>query len=693
MHRNGHGDQLRCGRAFRRGDRQGRDRDRGERTVAGGFGAGEAIPALAAIAASSAAATATTGTGGGQLLARLLNHDVGIITGPHDPHHQVVAGGRGIEQQGRIEPQPAIHQLLAILHRHGHDLRIGSPRPGVSGAPLELPDTGSHSSGTRSLHTGAAEGCLRTLTTPPPPTAAPAPATTVTRGLGRGHHLPIAAGRQGGAHQAGKGGQGLERVATGEYRHMAEATATGAGASEQFVEVLALALAGELNEAQFGELGDLGAGAVVAQDLGEMLQQLQLVAARLHVDEIDHHHAADVAQLELAGDLHRRLAVGPEDRFPGVGGAGEGAGVDVDHREGLGGLDDHVAAGGQLHPGLERIADGGADPEVIEDLRGFVVGLHQHVGLVGAEESVDPGHGLGAVNDDAHQLGAEEIAQDAMDEVFIAVEQHRRTGGLGRLLDPLPLAQQRLQVVDQQLLGDALGLGAHQQTRPGGLDQHGEGPQAVALTLGVDAARDAHPLAVGLEHQEAAGQGEIAGEAGPLGAGGLLHHLHEHLLAGLKQLRDAGAAFLEAQGAQVGDVDEAVLLALADVHKGGVDARQHVFDGAEIDVADLVAALGHHELIDTFVREHCGDTQLLGDDDLLGHGKKCLARGSPVPARRKKSRAGQGAARGRAVGPSGQAETAHTASEEPPEGGACSHASARKTKKRSWRNASVRSAP
>ena len=38
---------------------------------------------------------------------------------------------------------------------------------------------------------------------------------------------------------------------------MAEATAAGAGPAEQFVDVLSLALAGEFNQAQFGELGNL----------------------------------------------------------------------------------------------------------------------------------------------------------------------------------------------------------------------------------------------------------------------------------------------------------------------------------------------------------------------------------------------------------------------------------------------------
>jgi hypothetical protein len=120
-----------------------------------------------------------------------------------------------------------------------------------------------------------------------------------------------------------------------------------------------------------------------------------------------------------------------------------------------------------------------------------------------------------------------------------------------------------------------------------------------------------------------------------LGARGLLHHLDQDLLAGFQQLRDPGTALSEAQGAEIGDVNETVFLAFADIHKGGVDTRQYVLDGAEVDVTDLVAALGHHQLIDTFVVEHGGDPQLLSDDDLLGHGGKVGLSGAlPVGRRR-----------------------------------------------------------
>ena len=143
---------------------------------------------------------------------------------------------------------------------------------------------------------------------------------------------------------------------------------------------------------------------------------------------------------------------------------------------------------------------------------------------------------------------------------------------------------------------------------------------------------------MGLEHQEATGQGQVAGEPRPLATGGLLHHLDEHLLAGLEQLGDAGATFFQAQRTEISVVNEPVLFTFANIDEGGVDAGEHIFDGAEVDVADLVAALGHHQLIDTLVGEHCGNAQLLGDDDLLGHGESLFGSVSPASGGRKDGR-------------------------------------------------------
>ena len=191
---------------------------------------------------------------------------------------------------------------------------------------------------------------------------------------------------------------------------MAKATTAGAGAPKQFVYVLPLALASELHQAKLSELSNLGPSGIVANRLGEMLQQLQLIAARLHVDEVDDHYTADVAQLQLAANLHRRFAVGPEHRLAGVGRTGERTGVYVDDCERLGGLDDHVAAGGQVNPRLQRIANGRIDLEVVENILRFVVGFYQHRGVVGTQKGIYPVNRFRCIHHHANQVRAVEIS-------------------------------------------------------------------------------------------------------------------------------------------------------------------------------------------------------------------------------------------------------------------------------------------
>ena len=67
-------------------------------------------------------------------------------------------------------------------------------------------------------------------------------------------------------------------------------------------------------------------------------------------------------------------------------------------------------------------------------------------------------------------------------------------------------------------------------------------------------------------------------------------------------------------------MNEAILLAFADVDESGINSWENILDPAEIDVANLIATLSYDQFINTFVVEHSGDAQLLRDDDLLGHG-------------------------------------------------------------------------
>ena len=400
---------------------------------------------------------------------------------------------------------------------------------------------------------------------------------------------------------------------------MPKTAAAGAGTTEELVDVLALALAGQFHQTKLGQLGNLRPRSVIPNRRGEVLQQLQLIPAGIHIDEIDDDHAADVAQLQLAGDLDGRLTIGPQHGLPCIGRPGEGARVHVNDGESLRRFDDHVPAGRQVDPRLQGVTDGGVDLEVLQQLARLAVGLHQHLVRLGAEKTADAGDGGRLIHHHSNQVGAGVIPQDPVDEILVPIEQHRRSCCLGSLLNRFPLPQKGFEIINQLIFSNAIGFGADQQTCSRRLDQHTKSPQAIAFRLRADPARDIHPLTMGLQHQVAPGERQIAGESRPLGAGWLLHHLHQHLLPRFQQFGDAGRAFLQAQWAQIRDVDEPILFAFSNVDEGCINAGENVLNGAEVDVTDLVTTLGNDQFINSFIGEHSRDAQLLRDDNLLGH--------------------------------------------------------------------------
>ncbi len=130
------------------------------------------------------------------------------------------------------------------------------------------------------------------------------------------------------------------------------ADVTGAGAARagdiaRFSQRRAQALARQLKQAKTADLAGLHACAVVMQCIAQAVFHFALVLGRLHVNEVDHDQAAQVAQAQLAGDLVGGFAVGAESRFLDVAALGGAAGVDVNRHQRFGVVDDDSAAGRQ----------------------------------------------------------------------------------------------------------------------------------------------------------------------------------------------------------------------------------------------------------------------------------------------------------------------------------------------------------
>src|SRR6185312_15990549 len=292
---------------------------------------------------------------------------------------------------------------------------------------------------------------------------------------------------------------GVDLVADGGGRfHQPHAVAVGTGAAEGALEGLLHPLAGERDQAEVVEIEHLGGSAVGAHGLLEALQHALAVAALVHIDEINHNDAAEVAQANLAHDLLDGLEIGLHDGvFQPVGAADVLAGVDVNGHQRLGLVEHDVAAALQPDLALERIVDLLLDAEVLE-------------------------------------------------QVEVVVQQRGRAHFLELLAQIVPLIGEQTDVGEQLLVGGAGAGGAHDEAAGEILAVlEDEAFQPGALLIAGDAAGDADVMGRRHVDQETAGKREVAGDARPLLADGLLGDLDQNLLAGAEQITDqAGGGVL-----------------------------------------------------------------------------------------------------------------------------------------------------
>src|SRR5215218_6029157 len=402
--------------------------------------------------------------------------------------------------------------------------------------------------------------------------------------------------------------------------HHAAPVAGGAGLREAVEQAARDALAGHLDQAEGRHLHDLALGLVPDQGGPEAVDHGLLVALEQHVDEVDDDDAADVAQAELADDLVGRLQVVGDHRLLEVGLADELAGVDVDDRHGLGAVDHDRAARGQPDLALQGLVDLLDHPVVLEhrQLALVLVQLGQQVGGDLGEVLLDPLVELVAVDDQLDEVGRENVADDPHHQLGLGVDGGRGAGLPGLALDCLPAGLEAGQVGAEVVGAGALGGGADDQAETLGPDLLEDVAQPVALGLG-ETPGDAEGVVLGLEDQVAAGQGDLGGEAGPLGPDRVLGHLDEHRLAGLEDLLDPRCLAVQVLLVVVdlAGVQDGVASA-ADVDEGGLHAGQDVLDPAQVDVADHGATgLAGHVVLDqgrALKDADLGPLGALGDD-------------------------------------------------------------------------------
>ena len=140
--------------------------------------------------------------------------------------------------------------------------------------------------------------------------------------------------------------------------------------------------------------------------------------ARRHVDEVDHHQPAQVAQAHLSGDFLGGFQVRVERRVLDVAALGGARGVHVDCGQRLGLVDDQCATGRQADFTLVGAFDLRLDLEAVEQRH--VIGIRLELAQVVRHHLFDElarfGIHLRRINQNLADVGTHVIAQCADDQ-------------------------------------------------------------------------------------------------------------------------------------------------------------------------------------------------------------------------------------------------------------------------------------
>ncbi len=233
---------------------------------------------------------------------------------------------------------------------------------------------------------------------------------------------------------------------------------------------------------------------------------------------------------------------------------------------------------------------------------------------------------LAGVDEDLRRLLGHHVAQHALREVQVLVEQRLRRG-LARALGQVPpQLGQVLDVGGHFALGGGLGHRADDEAAGVALRQQMEQfrAQRFAVGLVLDALGDADMRVLRQEDEQPPGEADLRGQPRALGADGILDDLHEQRLAFVQDALDRALAAVAvlAMLPDVRDVQERRTLE-ADLDERALHAGQHARDPPQVDVADEPACTRSLDMqfLHDALFEH-RDAGFLGgyvDKDFMGH--------------------------------------------------------------------------
>ena len=383
------------------------------------------------------------------------------------------------------------------------------------------------------------------------------------------------------------------------------------GLREDLKQTGTQALTGHLNQTQRSHLSHLVLGTVTTQALNQATQNQVTVRLKHHVNEVNDDNAADIAQTQLTDNLLSSFQVVLGDGLFQVAAAtGELTGVHVHHGHGFGTVNHQRTTRRQVHLTVQSLRQLLVDAVVVEEVviavpllqAGDQVRCHvRHVRLDGIPSVL-------ALNNHRGEVLVEDVTHGLNHQVGLLVEHLRsqHLTGVSLLLNLFPLRTQTVNVVGQLLLRSTLRRSTNNHASTLGQLVLQNLLQASTLGVGQLAGNTGHRTTRHV-HQEATGQGNLAGQAGTLVTNRVLGDLHQNRIAGLQ-----GVLNLAGCTVQTGDIPvdlarvQHSVAAASNVNERSFHGRQNVLNLTQVHVANqgILLGLGHEVLSQHAVLKH-----------------------------------------------------------------------------------------
>src|SRR4029077_16600648 len=191
------------------------------------------------------------------------------------------------------------------------------------------------------------------------------------------------------------------------------------------------------------------------------------------------------------------------------------------------------AAGLEPNFSAQRFVQLVLDAELLEDRGLLGVQLHSadQLGLEAAHKFDPFAVFLFAINPDRREIIADVVAQNALDQIQVAMQKRRRLALLAALLDFVPGSAQELDVRANFAVRGSPRRGSYDEAAGIRAARFADQPaQARAIIRRSDFARHANVVDRRHVHQEASRQSDVAGDTRAFFAQRFLGDLHDHVL-------------------------------------------------------------------------------------------------------------------------------------------------------------------